>query len=110
MIALELFFGSGDHLFGVHRVYDEAEQEYSPGGLINLSFFQYIEEQDQYVVVDSCTKPTNPFTYRQYNAAALTTTQLLAIGGLRSRLGLRFFGWLRDRVRKGSDRAVPSSR
>ena len=103
VLALELYFANGRNLFFIHRTFDETEQEYSPGGLLNLLFFDYFRSQEEYDFLDSCTKPTNPFTYRQYNASALTLTQVLAIGGRRSRLALQLFGLVRDRLIRRSD-------
>lgn len=98
VLALELYFASGTQLFFIHRTYDESESDYSPGGLLNLLFFDYFRQQSDYDFLDSCTKPTNAFTYRQYSGSQLTITPLVTVGGWTSRVALWCFGRLRDRI------------
>jgi len=109
ILAIDLYFGSQDRLFYVHRAYDEAVRKFRPGRLLSHLFFDDFEAQSQFRDLDSCTKPTDPFTYRQYNTMRPMMTVVVAVGGTRASWSLRLFGALRRTLLQRRARTAETS-
>ncbi|HUD70106.1 MAG TPA: GNAT family N-acetyltransferase [Acidimicrobiales bacterium] len=96
--AILVMLRGGDRLLGLQRAYDEQLKQYSPGGQLDLLFFDHFHRMNGMQILDSCTGANNEKAVPLFVDSQPVITIVAAIGGRWDGLLLTAFGFLRDHL------------